>query len=551
MTRPEPAKSRGLYLIWLLMIAVNCFAQSQPQPQSDATIGGTVRLQGRGVSDCQVFIWSGSSADIPQYIKPIKTDRDGKFRYSVPPGIYQVWVLAPPFYVLVDGKPSLQPRRLTADAREVIDDITFDLQRGGVVTGKVTLDDKPVIDLNVSLLPAKATETMIGSTTPTWDKAGTDDRGIYRFYGVPPGQYKVVAGEMAAISSLQGRMALPRTFFPDQLEEARAKTIVVEGAKEVTDIDIKMAQPLPMFTIRGVVVDEQSGAPVSEARVGLTMYADNKIVGGRNGNDYSNEKGQFMIQNVPPGRYALFTPSQFNSPDADHFGQSEQFEISDHDIEGFVFKTQKTSSIGGSIVIEGQSTAQIPVELKTVRFFVSSIPKTPAKSSTKLFQLGPDGSFFVTGLTPGTLNFQFALSSGQAEPPFRIVRAELEGRPYPIEIASGENLTGLKLVLAEAMSSLRGRIQFVGGTTYAQLSGSAALYSDKKVVAWGNVDPSGNFLFEHVPAGQYRLVINVSVPGTTRESTHTEQAVDLNPRSVSEVTVWLDPQPIKTPVQKP
>jgi len=56
MARPEPAKARGLYLIWLLMIAVNCFAQSQPQPQSDATISGTVRLQGRGVSECQVFI---------------------------------------------------------------------------------------------------------------------------------------------------------------------------------------------------------------------------------------------------------------------------------------------------------------------------------------------------------------------------------------------------------------------------------------------------------------------------------------------------------------
>jgi hypothetical protein len=178
MARSEPAKSGGLYLIWLLMIAVNCFAQSQPQPQSDATIGGTVRLQGRGVSDCQVFIWPGWSADIPQYTKPIKTDRDGKFRYSVPPGNYEVWVSTLPFYVVVDGKLSLQPRRFTVDAGEVIDDITFDLQRGGVVTGKVTLDDKPVIDLNVSLLPAKPTERMIGSTTPTWDKAGTDDRGI-------------------------------------------------------------------------------------------------------------------------------------------------------------------------------------------------------------------------------------------------------------------------------------------------------------------------------------------------------------------------------------
>jgi hypothetical protein len=96
MARSEPAKFRGLYLIWLLMIAVNCFAQSQPRPQSDATISGSVRLQGRGVPDCQVFIWAGWSADIPQYTKPIKTDRDGRFHHSVPPGNYDVWVFKTP-----------------------------------------------------------------------------------------------------------------------------------------------------------------------------------------------------------------------------------------------------------------------------------------------------------------------------------------------------------------------------------------------------------------------------------------------------------------------
>jgi hypothetical protein len=475
------AKGRGFScIVVFLLIAVNTFAQSQPEPKPDATISGQVRWQEKGIPDCEVFIWPGWSADVPQFAIPIKTDRDGRFRRSVPAGNYQVWVLARAFYVVVDGQLSLQPKRFTLDAGQVMDDIKFDLQRGGVVTGKVILNDRPVIDLNVNLLPAKATERPIGSTTPTWDKTLTDDRGVYRFYGVPPGHYKVVAGDQPAISSLQRRMPLPRTFFPDQSEEAKAKTIVVESEKEVTDVDIKMSPPVPMFTIRGVVVDGQTGAPVSNTRVALQIHSASQMLRGRIDNNYSNQKGEFLIENVPPGRYSLFSDSELSGSGEDHFGHSEEFDITDHDIEGFVFKTSLTSSVAGSVVIEGQSAAESMAQLKSLRFFVMSTPKTPETIAVKMFQVQPDGSFMVHGLTPGTLKFQFALSSGEAEPPLRIIRVERMGRSDPIEIMSGDNLSGLKLVLTEARSSLRGKIQFADGSIYPQLSGSAVLYVDKQ-----------------------------------------------------------------------
>jgi len=125
------------------------------------------------------------------------------------------------------------------------------------------------------------------------------------------------------------------------------------------------------------------------------------------------------------------------------------------------------------------------------------------------------------------------------------------GRSDPIEIMSGDSLTGLKLVLTEARSSLRGKIQFADGSTYSQLCGSAVLYADKQGVGWGNVDPSGNFLIEKVPAGVYRLVITFNIPGTTPQSTHSEQTVELTAHQLSQVNVWLNPEPIKTPPKKP
>jgi hypothetical protein len=534
----------------LLLFGVSSFAQSQPHPQAEATISGKVRWKDKGVPDCQIFIWSGWSSDIPQYTMPIKTDREGTFRRSVRPGNYQVWVSAPAFYVLVDGQLSLQPKRFTVDAGAMIDDLTFDLERGGVVTGKVTLENKPVIDINVSLVPVKPAVRMMGSTTPTWDKIATDDRGVYRFYGIPPGEYKVVAGEAPAITGMRGRLALARTFFPDLTEEAKAKTIVVESAKEVTDIDIKMSPPVPVFTVRGVVVDEESGAPLDNARVGLMMYSDNKMSGGRSGNDFSDRKGRFFIENVAPGRYAFFITSQWDARNENYYGQSEQFEVTDHDIEGFVFKTKLAASVAGRVVIEGSPDAQIISRLKDLSFFVSSIPRAGGGSATKIFQPRPDGTFLVRGLTDGTLNFQFVRNPNESEPQLIILRAEHEGK-NPIEIKSGDNLTGIKLVLVEAKSSLRGRIQFADGLSYSEVSGSAALYLDKRVIGWGSLDRSGNFLIENVPAGSYRLVVNVGISGSTPQSTHNEQPVELTPNQVSQVTVWLSPQPLKPPGTKP
>jgi hypothetical protein len=79
-----------------------------------------------------------------------------------------------------------------------------------------------------------------------------------------------------------------------------------------------------------------------------------------------------------------------------------EFDVSDQDIEGLVLKTALTASASGLVVIEGQPEAQALAQLKSLRFFVTSIPKPGGRTSTKLLEVRPDGTFLMRGLTPGS-----------------------------------------------------------------------------------------------------------------------------------------------------
>src|SRR5262249_55607360 len=155
------------------------------------------------------------------------------------------------------------------------------------------------IDVSVNLLRTKPFETL--GTMPGWVYTTTDDRGIYRLYGVPPGEYRVRVGELPAYAGMRGRLAWTPTYYPDSTEVTSAKTLIVENGKELTDIDIKMSPPQPLFTISGSVIDAETGAPMNNVRVGMMIYSSNISSGGRIGNDFSNSDGTFRLDGVPPG----------------------------------------------------------------------------------------------------------------------------------------------------------------------------------------------------------------------------------------------------------
>lgn len=539
------------FRVWLVSVVLFVLpvltpAQVNPKQNTNGTIKGRVTSKGRAVADCSVITWSGPYSEVSQTAVPTKTDADGNFRFSLNPGNYYVWVSAPDYYVVADGKPSQKPLRIAVETGDQIDGLDFSLEKGGVVTGKVTnADSSPVIDVRVSLIPLQKSEVTFGITSSLWTNAFTDDRGIYRLYGVPPGQYQLAVGDPSpAQNAMRGRLAVPRTFFPNSVDEAKAKAVAVVGGQELTGIDIKMPPPKPVFNVSGRVVDAATGAPVPNIGVGLAIYEGQTRIGGRSSSNPTNAKGEFQIDRVPAGRYSLFAPS--SSERVENYGQSDQFEVIDEDVSGIVLTTNRTASAVGVVTIEGDASPRLWQLIKSIRFIAMTVPTGEVgRGSSQPFSVKADGTFEVGGLLPGKLSVTFAMRSDESYPALRVLRVEREGRRDPIELNSGDRLNDLKIVIVDATSGLRGRVKLVDGSTPTNFGGSAGLYLDQLTIGWTQLDPRGNFLLDNLPAGSFRLVVTTMIPGT--QPVRSEQNVVLSNGQVSDVNVLVDPKPNAAP----
>lgn len=538
------------------LIVVFCFdlvvlSQVGQKAEPGGAVEGQVTANGNPVRGCVVVLWRQPSTEPPERdALSARTDAEGHYHLTdIPAGNYYASVSAPGFFEVEDGKPAQILRTLSITANETPGNVNFELARGAAITGRVTdVDNKPIIEMPVTLIRAEPSPTPVFSQKPSaaLKPVYTDDRGIYRIYGLPPGPYKLAAGsEQVLYSSGRGMPAYRRSFYPDAAEESRAKIITVSGASEISGIDIKIGPAEPVFSISGKITD-QDGLPVAGVTIGLRIFSGGKSVGGRGGSDFSNQRGEFIIANVPSGRYSIYVPGlQYvgGLPLPNYFGESDQFDVPDQDVTGIVLKAERTASVSGNVVLEGSGDKIAFTKLQRLRFVLYCTPRSAGMVSPKTFTIGPDGSFAVEGLTPGTLRMSFGGSDPGESLPFGTAVLELNGSGEPIEIKAGDNIVGLKARVVYATGGIKGLVKFVSGTAPAHIRGTASLYNDKTNVGYSLIDTRGSFLLESIPAGSYRLVVAVNIAGTQPSSTRSEQMIEVSDQKLSDVVIWLDPKP--------
>jgi len=207
------------------------------------------------------------------------TDQDGKYRVNdVPPGNYQVVPVAPAF--VVSGINNSRELVVLSEG-ENVEGIDFALVRGGVVTGKVTdADGRPAIEQWVRLLAADSLPAQRISVN-VYTGIQTDDRGIYRIFGVAAGRYKVAAG--ADDEGLRdigtGGTSFKKSFYTeaaDSSDASKATVVEVTEGGEASNIDITLGRASQMFTASGRIVDGENGQPIAGARFGMQHMFDER-----------------------------------------------------------------------------------------------------------------------------------------------------------------------------------------------------------------------------------------------------------------------------------
>ena len=526
-------------------LAADISAQSLLNKNSDnngGTIIGAVTAQGKPLPGATITLWQQPLAEptASNMTQVGSTNADGSYELTgVPPGNYFISASLPGY---VTGKENqifanLRPVNAVADGK--VDRVDLDLIREGVISGVVTdADGKPVGRIPITI----TTEvTPAGAGPPKYAKdLRTDEQGNYRITGLPPGKYRVAAGHYPVTNAtLFGRVGYRRMFYGDTTDESQAKTIDIAPGADIK-IDLNVGSPVKTFTVSATIVDSQSGQPVTDMGYDIRVFENGKTIGGAGTRGRSNDKGEIVIEHVPPGEYMIVAPhvsgtlpvsGEIPQP-PNIFGESKHFQVIDKDLDGLEVRVTKAATLSGFVTIEGNASADIRAKLSQMRVIGMMIMSPIMHASIK-----PDGSFMFKGLRAGKLEFQFTGPPAKEPLPLRFVRAERDGTrlDQAVEVQSGDQITGVRLILVYANSTIHGVVKLNGGPFVNGAGRASVLGQDTKFPEFGDLDPRGEFVLSHLPAGRYKVIVVVRYPNG--KSQNIEKQVTVADDAVAEITI--------------
>uniref|UniRef100_Q01NB9 Cna B domain protein n=1 Tax=Solibacter usitatus (strain Ellin6076) TaxID=234267 RepID=Q01NB9_SOLUE len=217
-------------------------------------------------------------------VAELETDAEGRFRSPE---------VAAGEYTLEFAKANYGNATLHLPAGQ---SATVRLVRGGVIAGTVT-------DPKGQPIPGAKVFTMVKSANsavlrPTANVTAVDERGQYRIFGLPPGQYGVAVSYDAAAKGAGAGVL----FFPNN---QRPRLFTVSGGEEFAGTDFAI-QPQALFKVSGKVELPRKGVQMelslASADQPALSYASME----------SAKDGTFTFEGIAPGSYELFASGPTN-----------------------------------------------------------------------------------------------------------------------------------------------------------------------------------------------------------------------------------------------
>jgi hypothetical protein len=365
---------------------------------------------------------------------PVSTTSDDEGRFvlkSVVAGHYTVMASRPGYVDTILGAPPggiFGAPVAVADGQQVTG-LTIRMPRGGVITGTVRYPSgRPAANVQVQVAPVKTVDGRRRTRfTTSLAVVTSDDRGVYRQFGLAPGDYVVQmmvgAGPVGMAQQLRqtppseatwaerytrgsssgepnagnappaGRFVVPAPiFYPGTADIASARVITIAPGEERSGIDLMM-EYVPTSRLSGKVFD-----PDGQPKPGVTVRLNGKVgssfmdmfgaMVGRGGR--TDEEGTFGIDGVPPGEYTL-TAQAASATDAKPaagdgqanlmamisgmFGRgsgagslyaSEPIVVAGEDKANLDLRLRPGVTVSGTIVFEGAATRPAPASMQVM-----------------------------------------------------------------------------------------------------------------------------------------------------------------------------------------
>lgn len=529
-------------VVLIFSAAISSPSQTTPEKGATASISGKVKLKDKVVAGITVFARPQNYGRGPGTAYRGITDQTGNYRITnIPAGTYAITPFAPSFAI----QDYAMNNAIAVGEGESIEDINFSMVPGGVITGKISdADGKPLIGEYVFVIPVEPGIFMGG---PRFDETQhTDDRGIYRVYGLRPGKYKVHIG---INESLPGDSRAPyrQTFYPSVTDVAKATVIEVTEGSEAANIDIVAGRQATTYKVSGRVVDAETGKPLSNIGYGVHQETEHGS-SSRTGSNFTNANGEFRLENFLPGKYSVFIVPR----DSGVRDDSVSFEVVDRDLTDLVIRAVKAASVTGVVSFEGGEEAKSGFKSSglIISAWVEGAEQSFGGGTSK--QIKPDGSFRIDGLRKGIARFFFASPGDGNSRQVQLVRIERDGvvQPSGLSINEGEQVTGVRLVVKYLTGAIHGQIKVEGDDLSASRMRVWITYLDERQGdsysmpnSSPEVDSRKRFSVGGLAAGTYEVNVMVFEPGQQGSQRMFKQQVTVADNAVSDVTITIKTKP--------
>jgi hypothetical protein len=530
--------------------------RAQVVPQGTAAIAGRVLTAdtGRPVKRARVTVAGGGRGG-----RSATTDDQGRYQIGeLAAGNYGVTASKTGFVDAVYGqRRPLQPGTpITLADAQAVTNIDLRLTRGGVITGHVGDEDgEPLARALVTVQRYQYVRGEKQLTPAGGDQ--TDDRGQYRVFGLPPGEYYVSAsatglGELigrglqqlaAGLAAGGGRggrggagglppgFGAPEppestgyapTYYPGVVSAGEAGKVSLAPGQEASGIDFQI-QLVPLATVTGLVSGAQDTANVllvpQDSGGGLGRFGGQTLVG------RPMPDGTFSIANVPPGRYVVVARSGGRS--GDPRTAMQPIVVNGQNLDGVALVLQPGVSVSGNITVESSGTPA-PADYSVFLVDVPDVDPLPGGlgggAGGRGGRGGPfgsanrvdkNGSFTVGNLQPGRHFVRVAGGGAQGGGQWTLKSVTLGGvdvADQPFELKPGQNVDGVNVVLTDRASELAGTVRdaknaATGGVTVIAFSTEAQYWrAQSRRISTSRTGQTGAYRIRGLPAGDYYVV---------------------------------------------
>ena len=423
--------------------------------------------------------------------------------------------------------------------------LSLRMARGSVITGRIVDEfGQPAQGARVR---AQLTRVVNGERTlvevpiaGAMFGEAADDRGVYRLYGLPAGDYLVSAtprnsgiGDIRRMSESEIRAAeqaikepqsplepdeppvmvgYTAVFFPGVLSASQASVITLRSGEERHGVDFAV-QFVRTATVEGTVVAPGSLRPESVELLMLPKQAGLPGLGGpavflagsarRVGPD-----GKFTFTGVAPGSYTL--SARMNAQEGTPLWANANVDVEGQPISGVTLALQEGLTISGRFAFE-MDGVDAPTMMTRARVNLLPAGNSGVMFGTGTTEVNASGAFTMTGVIPGQYRASAAFNTPEVN--WILKSAVIKGKDaldVPFDLAHGDAITDAVFTFTNKTQELSGTLQDASKRpapdfTVVVFPADKSLWGSTRRVRTVRPDTNGKFTFTNLPSGAYRI----------------------------------------------